>query len=341
MNEKRDWTRWAWVWTVRTATVLAALWAPVSWAAGTPAGTLIGNTATLSYSTAGNPAATATAVAAPILVARVINVVVTWQDGAAVTASSPDSNRPLAFVVTNTGNGTETFQLTRDNVLGGDQFDPASSPDGAIWLESGAQPGLQRTGANADVLYAPGANDIVLAADASRVVYVASLIPAGIATGSFGKVGLAAIATTPGAATAAPGTALGTFGGVQAIAGVANGRAGAIGSYLVAGASMGLAKSVTTVRDPRGGTRVMPGSVLTYRLVLTLTGTGSVVGVAVNDPRPAELTYVPGSLTVDGVARTDAADGDDASFAAGTVQANFGTLAVPATRVIEFKATVN
>jgi len=338
---ERDRTRWVGVWAVRLALALAALWAPVSWAAGTSAGTVIGNTATLTYAMPGNPAATATAVSAPIVVARVINVVVNWQDGASVPATSPDSNKPLAFVVSNTGNGTETFALSRDNVQGGDQFDPVSSPEGAIWLESGAQPGLQRTGPNADILYAPGANDIVLAADASRVVYVASQIPAGVATGSFGKLALAAAATTPGASTAAPGAALGTVNGVQVVAGVANGRAAATGSYLVAGASMGLAKAVVNVRDPRGGTRVMPGSVLTYRLTLTLTGTGSVDGVAVNDPLPAQVTYVPGSITVDSAVRTDAADGDEAAFASGAVLVNFGTLAVPATRVIEFKATVN
>jgi uncharacterized repeat protein (TIGR01451 family) len=323
------------------ATALAALWAGLSHAAGTGAGTVIGNTATLSYATPGNPTATTSASSLPIVVARVINVAVTWQDGAAVPSTSPDSNKALAFVVSNTGNGTETFALSRDNVQGGDQFDPANAPDGAIWLESGAQPGLQRSGPNADILYAPGANDIVLGADQSRVVYAASQIPAGIATGSFGKLVLAATATTPGAATAVPGAALGSVGGVQVVAGIPNGRASASGSYLVAGASMGLAKSIVNVRDPRGGTRVMPGSVLTYRLVITLTGTGSVDNVAVSDPLPPQLTYVPGTITVDGVVRTDAADSDEASFAAGAVQAVFGTLAVPATRVIEFKATVN
>jgi uncharacterized repeat protein (TIGR01451 family) len=329
------------MWAVRLATALAALWAPLSWAAGTGAGTVIGNTATLTYATPGNPSLTTSAVSLPIVVARVINVAVTWQDGAAVPTTSPDSAKPLAFVVSNTGNGTETFALSRDNVQGGDQFDPASAPDGAIWLESGAQPGLQRSGPNADVLYAPGANDIVLGADASRVVYVSSQIPAGVATGSFGKLLFSAVATTPGAASAVPGASLGVVNGLQVVSGTANGRASASGSYLVAGASMGLAKSIVGVRDPRGGTRVMPGSVLTYRLVVTLTGTGSVDNVAISDPLPAQLTYVPGSITVDGAARTDAADGDEASFAAGAVQAGFGTVAVPATRVIEFKATVN
>ncbi|MDB5894522.1 MAG: hypothetical protein JWQ88_2053, partial [Rhodoferax sp.] len=59
------------------------------------------------------------------------------------------------------------------------------------------------------------------------------------------------------------------------------------------------------------------------------------------DPLPASTTYVPASLTVDGAARSDALDTDNASFVAGTVSVLFGNTAVPATRVIEFKATVH
>jgi uncharacterized repeat protein (TIGR01451 family) len=95
------------------------------------------------------------------------------------------------------------------------------------------------------------------------------------------------------------------------------------------------------VRDPAGGERVMSGAVLTYRIVLTFTGDGLADAVALTDPLPAAVTYVAGSLTVDGAARSDAADSDGASFDAGAVQAVFGTVRAPATRVIEFKATVN
>ena len=51
--------------------------------------------------------------------------------------------------------------------------------------------------------------------------------------------------------------------------------------------------------------------------------------------------FRPGSLIVDGLARTDAADGDNASFANGTVTVQFGNVTAPATRTIEFRALVN
>lgn len=306
-------------------------------AAGTPAGTLIGNTATLTYSLPGKPNETAVAVAPNVAVARVVDVVVTWQDAAAIPTSSPDTGRAIAFALTNAGNGSETFRLTRNDALAGDQFDPQA---GAIWIESGAQPGLQTTGPAADILYGAGVNDPTLAADASLAVYLVANIPAGLPTGSFGGSMLTATAMTPGAAGAAPGSLLGSFGGIQAVAGRAT-QAGGTGRFLVSGVSMGLAKSVAGVRDPAGGTRVMPGAVLTYRIVLTLAGSGIAEAVAMQDPLPASLTYVPGSLSVDGTSRTDAADGDGVAAANNTVSADFGSVTAPATRVIEFRATVN
>lgn len=313
------------------------LLAQAAWGAGTPAGTRIGNTATLSYSLPGKPPETVAAVAADVVVARVVDVVVTWQDAAAIPAGSPDTGKALSFAVTNTGNGPETFRLTRNDAQAGDQFDPQAA---SLWLESGAQAGLQTSGSAADTPYAAGVNDPALAADRSVTVYLVSSIPGGLATGAFGRSVLLATATTPGAAGAAPGALLGSFAGVQAVAGRATQAAG-VGSYLVSGVSLGVAKTVAAVRDPAGGTRVMSGSVLTYRIVLTLTGSGVAEGVSMQDPLPASLTYVPDSLTVDGARRTDAADADGAAAASNTVSADFGAVAAPATRVIEFRATVN
>jgi uncharacterized repeat protein (TIGR01451 family) len=321
--------------------VLLLLAACQALAAGTPAGTQILNRATISYSVQGRAAAPEVAISAPVVVARTISSTVTWQDSSPLPVNSPDAARVLAFVVTNTGNGTETFKLSRDNAVAGDQFDPQSTSDGGIRIESGAQPGLQLTGAAADSLYVPGVTDLTLAPDASQVVYLLSDIPTGIATGALGRVALAATATTPGAVGSAPGAAVGVFNGVQVVVGPQGAIARGAGTYLEGGVSLGLAKSVAGVRDPSGGSRVMPGSVLTYRLVLTLTGSGVAEAVNVSDPLPATVTYLPGTATVDGAARTDAADADEISVTGNTLQANFGNVPAPGARVIEFKATVN
>jgi len=326
---------------LRAACVAAALFPALQvLAAGTTAGTLIGNTATVHYQMGGGPMTSAAASSPAIVVAKVLSVVVTSQDAGPVGTSSPATSAALTFVVTNTGNAPEPYRVSRTDNVTGDQFDPVPAAAGSLWLESGAQPGFQASGPNADIPYVPGVNDPTLPADGSRTVYLVSDIPGSLAFGAAGRSVLTATATTAGAAGAAPGTLLGTTAGVQTIAG-AQTAASATGSYLVSGTAIALAKSVVAVRDPQGGTRVVTGSVLTYRIVLTLSGTGNADTVTVSDPLPAALTYVPGSLTVDGTARTDAADADGAAASANTVTADFGTLAAPAQRVIEFKATVN
>lgn len=311
-------------------------------AAGTPAGTLIPNSATLTYAI-GGVAATAIRADAPVIrVAEVINVSLSAQGVAAV--NSPDSGRALAFTLTNTGNGSEAFSFTRNNAITGtgDQFDPVSAVS-AIYIESDAQVGFQATGPNADTVYTPGSNEPVLAADATRVIYVVSNIPAGQTNGALGYASLTASAVTVGAAGLAPGTTLSGLGqgGVDAVVGGSRARAIAQGSYLVSGLAVAVTKTVFSVRDPLGGTLVMPGSVLTYRVVLSLTGTGSADNLALADPLAANTTYVPASLFVEGAARTDAADADNASFALGSISVVFGNTAAPAIRTVEFKATVN
>lgn len=336
-NTGRGWAKRGCVGALTLASASAFL--PAARAAGTPAGTFIPNTAVLSYTMGGTPGVVSAA-SPPVIVARVLGVTVTWQDSTPTPSASPDTQRPLAFVVTNTGNAPDTFRLARDNVVAGDQYDPTDSVPGAIWLESGTQGGFQPTGAGADVVYVAGANDIVLAPDASRVVYLSSSTPPGLLTGAIGKATLVASSTLVPAG-AAPGAQVGVSAGVPIVVGRGGGRGAATGSYLVSSVAVGITKTVAAVRDPAGGATVTSGSVLTYRLQVTAAGSGTVTGLTVTDPLPPALTYVPGSLTVDGVARSDAADADDSSFAGRTVTTTFPSITAPASRAIEFKATVN
>lgn len=328
---------------------LAGFVTSAAFAAGTPAGTQIPNSATLNYSLNGQVASPITAVAPLVTVAEVINVLVTWQDGSSLPVNSPDTGKALRFLLTNIGNGSESFKLTRNNLLPGDQFDPISTASGAIYLESGAQPGFQASGPNADTPYLPGSNDPELAADASRVIYLVSDMPVGLAAGNTGLVSLSAAATTAGAAGAVPGTTLAGLGtgGVDAVVGASRGVSTTNGSYIFSGLALAVVKTITGVVDPNGGVLVMPGAVLTYRVVLTLSGFGVAENLNFSDPLPVNTSYVPASITVDGAARSDAADADNASFTAAagtlpaTVGATFGNTTAPATRVIEFKAVIN
>ena len=311
-------------------------------AAGTAAGTVIQNTATLTYSIGGGPQQSATTPPAAFTVAELINVTLVWQDAANVAVGSPDSNRALTFLVTNTGNGPEAFSLARNNAVAGDNYDPANGSAGAIFLESGLQPGFQASGPNADTLYVAG-NNPTLAADAGRIVYIVSDTPAALVTGNVGRVELSVAATTPGAAGSAPGTTLVGLGqgGVDAVVGATRAQARQTGGYIVGGVAVTVAKSVVSVVDPAGGTTVRSGSIVTYRIVLSVNGGGTADNLALDDPLPASTTYVTNSISVNGTARTDAVDADSAEFSSGAVKARFGNTAAPISHTVEFRVTVN
>ena len=308
-------------------------------AAGTAAGAVINNTATVNYEFSGRPQSPSSASTA-FAVLEVIDVSLTWQDSFPVTVSSPSSNRPLTFRLSNTGNGAEAFSLTRNNSLSGDSFDPSDGSAGALFIESGLAPGFQASGPNADTPY----NDPSLSPDQTITVYVVSDIPGSQPDNANGLVRVIATSKTPGAAGAPVGSSLPGqgAGGAEAIVGVSQGGAQNNGSYVISGLTVGVAKTVASIVDQRGGNSFEPGSTVTYRIVVTLNGSGSAANLAVNDPLPAELSYVAGSITVGGATRTDTLDADNAHFTAGALNVNFGNVTGPATLpAIEFRATLN
>jgi uncharacterized repeat protein (TIGR01451 family) len=316
-------------------------------AAGTPAGSVISNTATVTYNVAAGPTVTVPSNTSSFTVSELLNVTSVSNDAGNVSTLSPDTNKVLSFTITNTGNGTETYSLTATRTgLPGDQFDPSVGSAGSIFIENGLQPGFQATGPNADTLYIAGVNDPILNANnpsaSSKTVYLVSDIPGGVANGDTGKASITASSTTPGAAGATAGTSLAGLGdgGVDAVVGSSQGTASITGTYQVSSFNVAVTKTAS-VLDPFGGTKVVPGAVITYTITVDVTGTGQAQSVIVNDPIPANTTYVPGSLKVNGAARTDATDGDNAQIAAGNAQATFGNMTAPLTNILTFQATVN
>jgi uncharacterized repeat protein (TIGR01451 family) len=303
--------------------------------ATTLAGTSISNVATVTYSIEGVDAAPIVSASATFIVDEFIALALVWQDGSPVSVNSPDSGDALQFLLTNTGNGSETFALTRDNAPAvADNYDPLGGAT-PIYIESNGTPGLQ-TGTGGDAVYA---GSLTLAPEQSAQLYVVSDTPAALPTGATGQVALTAASTTPGAAGAASGTVLPGAGdaAVTAVVGPSQGMATARGSYLVSG----LAASVVKTASVAGGGEAARGKTLIYSITVSLSGTGIATGLVVTDPLPAELTYVPDSITVNAASRTDAADGDNAAFAGNTVSVDFGDTAAPATHVITFSAIVN
>lgn len=321
-------------------TVLSIMTAAgIAHGAGTPAGTNISNKATAHY-TVGASSFSADSNVNTVKVAEIINLTLTWQDAApGVTVSQGQTNRVTTYRLTNTGNGTETFGLTKaDSGMGGDQFDPTVT---AIYLDTNGNGSYD---AGTDTLYAAGTNDPALAADGAITIFLLSTIPgSGLNDGDKGNVQVTATSKT-GAGN--PGTVLAGLGdgGVDAVIGTSHGTQTAIGTYVVAGVIVAVVKTAT-VTDQYGGTQPIPGATIRYTITVTITGSGTAVGVSITDPIPTNTTYTPGTLKLGGAALTDAADGDAGDVGGtttGTVTVGLGNLtSASGAKVITFDAKIN
>lgn len=313
-----------------TTLVFAAAAQPAQ-AAGTRAGTTISNTATATFDTGGGPQ-NINSNTVDLRVDELLNVTVASNNPADVPTTPGATGQALSFTVTNTGNGIESFGLTSIANGGGDDFDPTVT---SIVIDDGDgvyEPGI-------DVVYVAGTNDPSLNPDASVTIFVVSTTPGTVVDGDRGIIALVAAART---GTGAPGTSFAGQGegGGDAVVGATGADGQDDGAFVVAAATVSLAKSAA-IADPLGGSEPIPGAVITYTIVATVSGSGSVSGLAVTDAIPANTTYVAGSITLGGTAQTDVVDADAGSFASNQVSVSLGTVAGGSTRTVTFQATIN
>ncbi len=303
-------------------------------AAGRAAGSFITNVASATFAVSGVPAQVDSNTD-NFAVAELLDLTLVRNDAGTVNVTTPGTNVPLSFTLTNTGNGEEAFALQVNPALAGDAFDPQNV---RIYMDNGD--GVFALGT--DTLYVAGVNAPLLAADASRVLFVVSDMPAGLANGDIGLVSLQATAAT-GSGT--PGTVFpgaGT-GGVDAVVGATTATHREQNGYAVAQVTTTLVKS-QVVLDPLGRAYAVSGATITYTLVFTVTGTGTILNARLQDAIPANTTYVPGSLTLDGASLTDAPDSDAGRFTGTQIDVVPGTAGVmpaPGTATVTFKVTIN
>lgn len=306
-------------------------------AVGTSAGSDISNTATATYSLGGNSYSINDTVS--FRVDEKLDVNVAWQDAGNISVSTPDTNRVTTYLLTNTGNGNDSYLLTVDNSLGGDQFNPALVN---IYLDANSNSIYD---AGTDILYNPGVNDPSLNADASLAIFVVNNIPALLNSGDLGNSRLTATSNT---LSGVPGTALANGGdnNSDAIVGNSGATSSDTGIYEVSNATVAIVKSVV-INDPLGGNQPMPGATMTYTLLVTVSGPGTATGVVITDPIPTNTTYQTSSITLNSTAQTDAADSptDESDYNitnAGNITVNLGDLtsASPA-QTITFDVIIN
>ena len=156
---------------------------------GTPAGTDITSQATVNYTITGTDYTGASNTVTTI-VAEVLDLSLVWQDAAAVEVQPGAVGQALAFRLTNTGNGSDSYTLTGLSALSGDDFDPLLNN---IHLDTN---GNGRFDPGLDELYIPGGNDPVLAADAFTLFFLLNDIPAAATVGQLGDSQLEAASNT-------------------------------------------------------------------------------------------------------------------------------------------------
>jgi uncharacterized repeat protein (TIGR01451 family) len=307
-----------------------------AFAAGTSAGTTISNTATATYNDTSGTPQSVNSNTVDVLVDELLDVTVARVGSVDVIVQPGSTNQVSTFTVTNNGNGSEAFRLTPNGALGGDQFDPNVT---SVVLDTNGN-GVYDPGV--DTVYTPGSNDPILGADGSVTVFVLSTIPAGAVDGNRGQVNLTAAATT---GTGAPGTSFAGLGQGGGNAVVGNTGADSVDNafYLVQNATISFVKSQSVV-DPFGGSRTVPGSIITYTLVATISGTGTLTNVVVNDPIPAATAFQTGTLTLQSVVMSDALDADAGEYVAGgpnRINVRLGAVPAGQARTVTFKVRVN
>lgn len=322
----------------------------LGWAVNTASGTLISNTATLTYAIGAGPAITTTSNTVSFPVDKKINLLVTEVSGSSTAVGIGQSGAVTAFSVTNLGNDPQGFDLVAALASG----NPASGGSAPFTTNNFSATGLQVfADANANGVYDAGVDTAMsiptLAAGSSQTVFIVADIPGTVSTGQQSVVSLTAIAVAPTTMAALVATAGGNTAGVDVVFADGTGvvdsaldaKFSAYSAYLVNSVNLALTKTVVSVADPNGTAVLMPGAVITYRIIAALTGSGTANNLEIADPLPADTTYVPNSISVDSTAKTDAIDTDNARFSLNTVTVSLGNVAAPANIVITFRATIN
>ena len=310
---------------------IAVIVATPAHAKGVRAGSIVTNTATATYDV-GTTTTTINSNTVSMRIDEVLDVAVASRDANDAGVSADAKAQLRTFTVTNAGNGPEAFNLSAVAV-NGNAFNPAVT---IVAIDTNGD-GIYEAGT--DLLVTNGNAGPVLEPDASYTVLVLSDIPATAADASRGEVRLSALAVT---GSGDPGTVFAGKGvnGGDAIVGATRANADAKSGFIVAKATVVLTKSATVV-DPFGGTRGLPGAAITYHLVAAVSGSVSVANVHVADTIPDGTTYQSGSLTLDGTALTDAADGDAGSASTSGISVGVGIQAPGISRTVTFTVKIN
>lgn len=230
----------------------------------------------------------------------------------------------VPVLLTNRGNGTEAFDIMAST----------SDASAGVRLIAIDRDGNGRYDATIDQALANGATASI---DPGAMLRLLVMVDPAAATVTATSLTVIARATTgrgpEGSLFAGRGDA-----GTDAVTGPTEAQA-EIGVPLgdAAAAEPTFRKS-QSVRAPDGSSTPASGAIVTYRLEARFPG--ATAAARIDDPVPQGTLYVPGSLKLDGVPLSDAADDDVGQADDAAIAVALGDIATAATRIVQFQVTI-
>lgn len=280
-----------------SAFALVAMSSAPAMAAGTRSGTSIQNTVSVSYNV-GGVAQNAETATDTFTVDQRVNLTVTNVD-AATTVNPNQTDRVLAFDVTNTSNSTADLNLSvalrTGNAANISNFRVFRDTNGnrildAAELTAGPITFLDEVAEDATVAVLVVANIGINAGNGDT--FDVALTAAAHGAGGVGTLGTRLAATTT-ANTAGVDTVLFDGAGVSDAAN--DGAFSAQGRYTVSAADLTVTKTSRIISDPVNGTtnpKAIPGATIEYCItVANAAGTATATNVAILDDLPPTVAY--------------------------------------------------
>jgi uncharacterized repeat protein (TIGR01451 family) len=284
-----------------------AAFLPSAHAAAPSAGTNISNIASASYTDSNGSNKTVTSNVVTTTVLQVASFTLIADQTKTANANGQVS---LSHTLTNTGNGSDTFNVavanndTRDNTT--DNYDFSGLK---VYLDANKDgvPDSQTPVTSVTLAAGESVNLIVQATTASN----------NVTAGDLGKLTVSAISGFDTSVTAK---------NVDTV-------------KITNGAVISLLKSAS-VSNVDATSSSPAAREVEYTLAYQNTGNTTATNVTITDVLPAGLTYVAGSATVNGTAVSDAADADGYNFTSGTATLVIPAVAANSSGVLKFKVQV-
>ena len=271
------------------------------------AGTVIGNQATATYNDAGGVSRSATSNLVQTTVSQVKSFTVA---ASGAKSASPGQTVYYPHVITNTGNGTDTYALNPPTASGG------FTHTGLVYYADANGDGIPDN-------FTPITTSGPLASGGQFSFVVAGTVPAATPIGTTGSITVSVSDTTPTTNTTN------------------------VDVTTVADCALNVTKAMNVVSGPSPNTN--GGAHITVTLSYTNSGTAACTTVVLRDQIPTGMTYVAGSgvWSGSGTALTDAAGGDPAGIAydfgvtPGRVTATITTIGSGTSGFLRFAVDVN